>query len=67
MTSTDHIEVNPKIMMGKPVIRQTRITVEMILRKLSEGATVEELLVSYPKLVREDILAAMGNAADPRS
>jgi uncharacterized protein (DUF433 family) len=40
MTITDCREVNPKVMMGKPVIRGTRITVELILRKLGEGATV---------------------------
>ena len=38
MTITDRIEINPKVMMGKPVIRGTRLTVELILRKLSEGA-----------------------------
>ena len=42
MTVTDRIEVNPKIMMGKPVIRGTRVTVELILRKLGEGATEAE-------------------------
>ena len=39
MTITDRIEINPKVMMGKPVIRGTRLTVELILRKLSEGAS----------------------------
>ena len=64
MTHTDRIEVNPKIMLGKPVIRHTRITIELVLRKLSEGATIEELLEAYPKLTREDVQAAMGYAAD---
>jgi len=50
--------------MGKPVIRGTRITVELILRKLSEGATEAELLEAYPKLTHEDIQAAIGYAAD---
>ena len=40
----DRITVNPKIMLGKPVIKGTRITVETILRKLSEGMTIEEIL-----------------------
>jgi len=44
MTVTDRIEINPKVMMGKPVIRGTRIPVELILRKLSEGAKEKELL-----------------------
>ena len=64
MTITDRIEINPKVMMGKPVIRGTRLTVELILRKLSEGATEGELLNAYPKLTREDIRAAIRYAAD---
>jgi uncharacterized protein (DUF433 family) len=64
MTLTDRIEINPKVMMGKPVIRGTRITVELILRKLSEGASFKELLEAYPRLTREDIQAAVGYAAD---
>jgi uncharacterized protein (DUF433 family) len=58
------IEVNPRVMLGKPVIRGTRITVELILRKLSEGATEAELLDAYPRLTREDIRAAIAYAAD---
>ena len=61
---TDRIEVNPKVMMGKPVIRGTRLTVEMIVRKLSEGATDTDLLAAYPRLTQEDIRAALGYAAD---
>ena len=57
------IEVNPRIMLGKPVIRGTRIPVELILRKLSEGATEEMLLEAYPHLTREDIRAALAFAA----
>ena len=64
MTITDRIEINPKVMMGKPVIRGTRVTVELILRKLSEGATETELLEAYPKLQRGDIQAAIRYAAD---
>ena len=60
----DRIEVNPKVMMGKPVIRGTRIPVELILRKLSEGASEEELLDAYPHLSREDIQAALAYAAE---
>ena len=48
MTVTDRIEVNPKIMLGKPVIRGTRVPVELILRKLSEGATEHDLLDATP-------------------
>lgn len=64
MTFTDRIEVNPQVMLGKPVIRGTRIPVELILRKLSEGATEADLLDAYPRLAREDIQAAMKYAAD---
>ena len=64
MTITDRIEVNPKVMMGKPVIRGTRIPVELILRKISEGANEKDLLDAYPRLRREDIQAAFRYAAD---
>jgi uncharacterized protein (DUF433 family) len=64
MTITDRIEVNPRVMLGKPVIRGTRIPVELILRKLSQGATEAALLDAYPRLTREDIYAAMRYAAD---
>jgi uncharacterized protein (DUF433 family) len=64
MASEDRIEVNPKIMLGKPVIRGTRITVELILRKLGEGATEDDLLDAYPQLTPDDLRAAMRYAAD---
>jgi uncharacterized protein (DUF433 family) len=64
MTVTDRIEINPAIMMGKPVIRGTRITVELILRKLGEGATEKDILDAYPHLKKEDIQAANAFAAD---
>ena len=64
MTITDRIEVNPAIMQGKPVIRGTRITVELILRKVSEGADEAAVLEAYPHLTRADIQAAMAYAAD---
>jgi uncharacterized protein (DUF433 family) len=60
---TDRIEINPQVMMGKPVIKGTRITVEMLFRKLSEGASQEDLLDAYPNLTGEDIRAAIGFAA----
>ena len=58
------IEINPKVMLGKPVIRGTRITVELILRKLGEGATPKDLLEAYPHLTSDDIQAAITYAAD---
>ena len=64
MTITDRIELNPKIMLGKPVVRGTRITVELILRKIAEGAGEATLLAAYPTLTRADIPAAVTYAAD---
>jgi len=64
MTEATRIEVNPKVMLGKRVIRGTRITVELILRKLSEGATENDLMDAYPRLAQEDIRAAIAYAAD---
>jgi uncharacterized protein (DUF433 family) len=54
----DQIEINPEIMLGKPVIRGTRIPVELVLRKLAEGATEAELLDAYPTLTKVGIDAA---------
>jgi uncharacterized protein (DUF433 family) len=61
---TGRIEINPEVMQGKPVVRDTRITVELLLRKLAEGATVEELLDAYPRLTKDDIQACLAYAAD---
>jgi len=60
----ERIEMNPEIMTGKPVIKGTRIPVDMILRKLGAGLSVEEILDDHPRLRREDILAAQAFAAD---
>jgi uncharacterized protein (DUF433 family) len=57
------IEINPQVMQGKPVIRGTRVPVELILRKLSDGAGLEDILDAYPHLSREDIQAALAYAA----
>ena len=56
---TDRIEVNPDVMLGKPVIRGTRVPVELIVRKLAEGASEADLLQAYPRLTRADITAAI--------
>ena len=55
----DRIEINPRVMLGKPVIRGTRVTVELICRKLREGASEADLLDAYPHLCAEDVLAAV--------
>lgn len=64
MRRADRIEANPKVMLGKPVIRGTRIPVELLLRKLGEGATIEDLLDAYPRLTRQDVQAALTYAAE---
>ena len=61
------IEMNPAVMLGKPVIRGTRIPVELLLRKLSEGATEHDLLDGYPRLTPDDLRAALAYAADTLS
>jgi uncharacterized protein (DUF433 family) len=60
----DRIELNPDVMLGKAVIRGTRIPVELILRKLGEGLNETEILDAYPRLTRDDIQAALIYAAD---
>jgi len=63
----DRIVSEPGIMLGKPVIRGTRVPVELLVRKLGDGASVEEMLEAYPNLKREDIFAALKFAADSLS
>lgn len=58
----ERIEIHPEVMLGKPVIRGTRITVEMLLEKLAAGAAIEAILADYPDLERDDVLAALAVA-----
>ncbi len=60
---TSLITSDPAVMMGKPVVAGTRITVELILRKLGAGETFDQLLDSHPRLTREAIRAALRFAA----
>jgi len=55
----DFIECNPTVMMGKPVVRGTRLTVEHILEKLGAGESIEQVLAAHPRLTREAVLAAI--------
>jgi uncharacterized protein (DUF433 family) len=64
MEQAQRIETRPDVMFGKPVIRGTRIPVELILRKLAAGQSPEEILRQHPRLTLEDIRAAQGYAAD---
>jgi uncharacterized protein (DUF433 family) len=59
MNFLNKIETNPNVMLGKPVIKGTRITVELLLKKLSGGFSFEEILEMYPHLQNEDILAVI--------
>jgi uncharacterized protein (DUF433 family) len=61
MSTQDRIEINPKVMLGKPVVRGTRVTVKLILRKLGEGATHQDLLEAYPNLTESDLQAAISS------
>lgn len=60
----ERIEMNPDIMGGKPVIRGTRVSVELLLRKLGAGLSPEAILADYPRLAIEDLRAAQAFAAD---
>jgi uncharacterized protein (DUF433 family) len=60
----DRIVSNPDILVGKPCVKGTRLSVELILGWLAQGWSHEQVLESYPQLSREDILAALGFAAD---
>ena len=57
------IDSNPAVMMGKPVIKGTRITVELILEKMAAGESIEQILDSHPRIKREAVLAALDFAA----
>ena len=63
ISSYQHIEINPKIMMGKPVIRGTRITVEQILENLSESNSIDDVLLAHPHLTKDQVHAALSFAA----
>lgn len=60
----ERIALNPKIMVGKPVIRGTRLTVQYILNLLAHGATVDEILQEYRGLTKEDVLACLLYASE---
>jgi uncharacterized protein (DUF433 family) len=58
------ISVDPEVCFGKPCVRGTRVWVSLLLDFLASGATVEDVLAEYPRLVREDILAAIAYGAE---
>jgi len=59
-----YIETNPKIMLGKPVIKGTRLTVELILEKIAGGESFEQVIEAHPRLTVESIRAAIAFAAE---
>ena len=64
MKSNDRIIIDPDILAGKPILRGTRISVELLLELLANNWTYEEIFESYPQIGREDILAALQYATD---
>lgn len=62
MNYQERITANPNVMLGKPVIKNTRITVELILRKIAGGYSFDEILEMYPHITRADILACVSYA-----
>lgn len=63
MNYQDRITANPDVMLGKPTVKGTRITVELILRKITGGFTFDEIVGMYPHITKEDILASVSYAA----
>ena len=59
-----HIATDPMILFGKPVVKNTRIPVDLILEKLAAGDKLEDLLEAYPKLTKEDIVSCLLFAAE---
>jgi uncharacterized protein (DUF433 family) len=64
MDYRERISVDPGVMLGKPVIRGTRITIELIMHKMAEGMTADDLREAYPNLSVDDVRAALSYCAD---
>ena len=64
MSWKGHIEVNTEVLVGKPIIKGTRISVELILDRVADGWTMEDVLAAYPPISREDVLAALSFASE---
>ena len=60
----DRIERKPEVLTGKPVIKDTRISVEFVLERLGDGWTMDEMLGGYPGISREDLLACLSFASE---
>ena len=64
MDYKQYIESNADVMLGKPVVKSTRITMGLILQRLSEGASIQDLIEAYPNLNETSIMAALAYASD---
>ena len=64
MNWQDRIVSDPDILLGKPTIKGTRISVELLLDRLADGWSMEDILTSYPHITREDVLAALAFVAE---
>lgn len=64
MNWQERIIVDPEVLVGKPIIKGTRISVELILDRVADGWSIEDMLDSYPHITRDDILAALSFAAE---
>lgn len=64
MDYKNYVTASPDIMLGKPIIKGTRITVELILKKLSEGMTADDLIKIYPHIQKDDIMACLSYSAE---
>ena len=58
------VVINPKIMVGKPIIKGTRIPVDAIIKRMAEGMTIKEILKEYPNLTKDDVKAALHYTVD---
>lgn len=67
MNYKERITATPSIMLGKPTIKGTRITVELLIKKMSEGMEVNDLIKAYPNITREDVFAALAYCAEVMS
>lgn len=65
MSWQDHISVDPEVLVGKPVVKGTRIAVELVVELMANGWTQEQILDSYPKLTAEDIRACLTSTSAP--
>lgn len=64
MSWRERIELDPAVLVGKPVVRGTRLAVELVLELVASGVPEQEILSNYPRLTHEDILACVAYAAD---